>query len=357
METTETTVPVLSADEQQRNTENVLNSVKYSGFNASMNNSIREAIQNGVPDHAEKYRPDFAGNVEATLHFRRSDKGFYFFNKFDVEVSGSDGNTVKRSFYVNKADKLEVTAADGQKVDEYVNTNFSLKEAYNLLEGRAVLKDFTKKNKETGQLERYQAWVLVDFKNTDKQGNYKLLKRPVYNLEAKMRQFNIRDMDVELRRNQLMTSLERGNLQSVTVIVGSRTETYKFAANPDYNSVSIYDKDNIPVKHTRLKHHQQSQGAEPAVNAAQTQDMVNIGPVQADANVHDAPVNDVREGPVKVQPGDPAVGTVNKQDSPDPAQDLAGKSQAKTEKKQNAEGADGGDNVKRPRNRIPRNRR
>jgi phosphoglycerate-specific signal transduction histidine kinase len=76
----------------------------------------------------------------------------YFFNSYQVSLA-KDENSPKmnQSFYIEKSN------------------NITLKEAFNLMNGRAVNKDLT--NKE-GQL--YNAWVQLDFKNADAQGNYKL---------------------------------------------------------------------------------------------------------------------------------------------------------------------------------------
>ena len=63
---------------------------------------------------------------------------------------------IKQTFYVGKEE-----------------ANITLKEAYNLMSGRAVYKE--KLSNSEGQ--EYKAWLQLDFKVTDKNGNFKSYNR------------------------------------------------------------------------------------------------------------------------------------------------------------------------------------
>src|ERR1044071_10399868 len=102
----------------------------------------------------------------------------YFFNSYQLNLKQENTSDImKQTFYINKGN------------------NITLKEAYNLMNGRAINKDLT--NKE-GQV--YNAWVQMDFKETDKNGNYQLKhyhQNYGFDLEKELTKYSIKELENE----------------------------------------------------------------------------------------------------------------------------------------------------------------
>ena len=84
-----------------------------------------------------------ADKVSATLHFKKSaESDRFFFNNYNLELKKQNQqDAVKQTFYPDKG--------------------ITLKEGYNMLDGRAVHKTLN-----TKEDEKYSAWLQLDFKNT-----------------------------------------------------------------------------------------------------------------------------------------------------------------------------------------------
>src|SRR5688572_30968958 len=90
------------------------------------------------------------------------------------------------------------------------NSGVTAKEAYNLLNGRAVNKDLT--NQEG---EKYNAWLQVDWNQKDNHGNHKfkmIHEAYGYNLENALAKHPIQNLEGATYKDRLVKSLERGNL-------------------------------------------------------------------------------------------------------------------------------------------------
>ncbi|QEC58368.1 hypothetical protein [Flavisolibacter ginsenosidimutans] len=128
---------------------------------------------------------------------------------------------VKQTFFIGKAN------------------NITLKEAYNLMSGRAVNKDLL--NKE-GQA--YNAWVQMNFKETDKAGNY-LLKQYHQNygfdLTKELAKLPIKELSNEEQKSRLIESLQKGNRQVVTFVKDETEQKVFIEANPRFKSLNVYD--------------------------------------------------------------------------------------------------------------------
>ena len=89
---------------------------------------------------------------EAVLQFRKSDSSdMYFLNSYHASLERSNGEKVDQTFYLNKGKGI------------------TAKEAYNLLEGRAVFKELANK---AGY--PYKAWLRLDFESKDKNNNHEM---------------------------------------------------------------------------------------------------------------------------------------------------------------------------------------
>src|SRR4051812_12296131 len=149
----------------EKNYDYLKNQIKFSGFGEELDSQLKEQIGKQAPQFQLQHQTKFGqDDVNATLHFSRSkESDLYFFNKFDLEIKkpGQEAS-LKQSYYIGK------------------ENNLTLKERFNQLEGRAVFKEFNRleqvgtgtdaKWQATDQT--YKAWVELNFKNTDDQGNF-----------------------------------------------------------------------------------------------------------------------------------------------------------------------------------------
>ncbi len=119
---------------------------------------------------------------------------------------------------------------------------FSFKEAYNLLQGRCVLKRHVTR---TGR--EYLAWTQLDFEYIDSKGNYCWMEYPKrgFNVRVALRtalwaEFGRRRLDLT-RLDNLVKSLEQGNLEVIPVQYGTRTKFFSIEANPKDRRIKLTD--------------------------------------------------------------------------------------------------------------------
>ncbi|WP_185213112.1 hypothetical protein [Sphingobacterium mizutaii] len=123
------------------------------------------------------------------------------------------------------------------------SNRFTLKEAYNLLNGRSVHKELT-----NVQGERYRAWYQLDGKTLDIQGNHKLLQfheNYGYDIENQLGRFPIMELREEQSKKRLLESLGRGNRQLVTFELSSGPHKLYVEALPRFKAVCIYNEQGI----------------------------------------------------------------------------------------------------------------
>ena len=135
----------------------------------------------------------------------------------------------------------------------YINPeggNITMKEAYNLMCGRAVNKDLT-----SSKGEEYNAWVQLDFKETDKHGNYvtkQFHQNYGYDLNAVLAKHPIKDLASETGKTRLVESLQRGNRQSVTLdIKGSDVKVF-IEASPQFKSLNFFEGSGQRIRTDKL---------------------------------------------------------------------------------------------------------
>lgn len=226
----------------QKNFEYLRNQVKFTGFGEGLENELKEKMQKQTPKFMIYHQRSF-GKDEAvsTLHFRKSDQSdMYFFNKYDLTLKlENKPEIMTQIFYLNKTHSI------------------TLKEAYNLMNGRAVNKDLT--NKE-GQL--YNAWVQMDFKQADNNGNYKLKQfhqNYGYDLDNALAKHPIKELGNEQDKTRLVESLHKGNRQSVTFLANGNEQKHFIEANPQFKSINIYDTNMQRLASKQSKQEKQGQ--------------------------------------------------------------------------------------------------
>ena len=165
----------------------------------------------------------------------------YFFNRYDLLMKNpQQPDALKQTFYMNNKED-----------------NITLKEGYNMMNGRAVHKELT--NKEG---EKYKAWVQLDFKVTDKNGNFETKKfheNYGYDLMQSLVKHPIKELSNEADKMKLIDSLQRGNRQSVTLQHEGKEQKIFIEASPQFKSLNIYDS-NMKRVNAQTLYEKQSEG-------------------------------------------------------------------------------------------------
>ncbi len=232
----------------QKNFEYLRDQVKYTGFGDGLEKDLKQNIKEGKPEfklqHNVQYGKD---SVTATLNFSQSKQSdMYFFNSYHVSLQKDNkAEKMEQTFYINKAG------------------NITLKEAFNLMDGRSVNKDLA--NKE-GQI--YNAWIQIDFKQSDDNGNFKLKQYHQnygYDLEAVLSKHPIKELGNNDFKASLLDSLKKGNLQSATFQMNGTEQKQYIEANPQFKTINIYDASMQRVDNRHSVKEQKSEGESKSV--------------------------------------------------------------------------------------------
>lgn len=250
----------------QKNFEYLRDQVKFTGFGEGLENELKEKMQKQSPEFQITHNTKFGNDdLTASLHFKKSDQtDMYFFNRYQVSLMPEQSkDKMEQTFYINKEGSI------------------TLKEAYNLMNARSVNKDLT--NKE-GQV--YNAWMQMDFKQTDNNGNYKLKQfhqNYGYDLVSALEKHPIKELANEQDKTRLVESLQKGNRQSVTFMQNGNEQKHFIEANPQFKTINIYDSNMQRLNSKQGQNEKQGQGEH---NSAK-QTSKNESPKQGDADDSD----------------------------------------------------------------------
>jgi len=220
------------------NKENLIflhDALKYLGFGEStlLNQQLEENIGQGVREfelYTEAFFDDFT-KVEAKLFFHRSDKSDrYIFSKYEALLRYADhpdGNKAQ-TFFI------------------YKGTGVTFKEAFNLLEGRAVYRTLINADEQ-----KYKAWIQLDFSEKDLHDNYRTKQYSAhygYDLEKVLETYPIVELQQEDTRAVLIRSLQRGNLQIITLNKPKKMEKMFIEANPRSKTINLFSEASRATK-------------------------------------------------------------------------------------------------------------
>jgi hypothetical protein len=121
----------------------------------------------------------------------------------------------------------------------YINkgSGITAKEAYNLMEGRAVHKQL-----ENLEGEKYNAWITINKEEKNDNGNYKLRTFTDgwnYKPERAIDKLDIIGINEPGNREKLMKSLEKGNRHEVTAMKNGKEVKLFLEANPAEHRVNL----------------------------------------------------------------------------------------------------------------------
>ena len=234
----------------ENNLEYLQNTLKYLGFGDSLNADLRESISHApegfkiqsptkeMSDPANRYEAGFGDKMTYLLSFSKSkETDMYFFNSYEATLKKADKkDLISQTFYINKG--KGVTA----------------KESYNLLSGRAVNKDVVLKSGEKANL-----WLKLDFTEHTPEKGYKIDpygKNYGFSLKETVETFRILNMEKPGFKDQLLKSLERGNLHEVSFMKNGKETTGFVAANPHFKTLDFYGADLSQVYSKAVDRHE-----------------------------------------------------------------------------------------------------
>lgn len=100
----------------------------------------------------------------------------------------------------------------------------------------------------------YQAWVKLNFKNTQNNGNYEMKQYHTnygFDLEKTLHNYPIKELANPQYKASLIDSLQRGNLQKATFVAPDGKEEKLFISpNITFGSLNVYDqnKQRMPTE-------------------------------------------------------------------------------------------------------------
>jgi hypothetical protein len=234
--------------------------IKLMGFGEKQHEELAKNLNEGKDSFQMNINKEVNKKpFEATLQFRKPENSdMYFLNSYHATLEHRNGEKMEQTFYLNKG--KGVTA----------------KEAYNLLEGRAVHKELTNKAGEP-----YKAWIQLDFDNKDKHNNNEVKQfheNYGYDLKSAVGKYKVAELDGGEKETNLLQSLQKGNIQSVTIEKDGASQKMFIEANPQFKTVNLYDGQMKRVQRENLEPYQS-----PALNGKEIKAMKE-------------PVQEVKEG-------------------------------------------------------------
>lgn len=238
----------------QKNLEYLKDQLKYTGFGETFDTELKENMQKGDKDFRIIHTGIINNGVPnkdtlmVELNFKKSEQtDMYFFNSYHVNLKKEDSKeALAQTFYINK-DSASIT----------------MKEAYNLMEGRSVNKDL-----KTKEGESYNCWLKINFKESDN-GNFKLNQYHQnygYDLEASLSKHSIKELNTPKYKEDLLNSLKKGNLQSVTFVANGVESKMYVEANPQFKTVNVFDSNLQRINHREIKEQKQGESENKSVS-------------------------------------------------------------------------------------------
>ena len=197
--------------------------LKYMGFGENLKTDLEKNLNEGKADFQLHYQAEINKKpFEVTMNFRKSETtDMYFFNNYHASLEKGKDEKAEQTFYLNKGKGI------------------TGKEAFNLLDGRSVHKDLVTKE---GQ--PYKAWMQLDFENKGKNNNFEVKQfheKYGFDLKAAVEKFPITDLKEPDKEKALMQSLQKGNVQSVTIEKDGNSHKMFIEADPQFKKVNLYD--------------------------------------------------------------------------------------------------------------------
>jgi DNA-dependent RNA polymerase auxiliary subunit epsilon len=257
----------------EQNAEYLKERLFYLGFAEKLNAQLEKHMKEGtekfqIPFTAEFPKGDKKIVVEYSLDFSKSKKEDKFFiNKYQATLKDEDPSKEKtQTFYINKGNGV------------------AAKEAFNMLEGRAVYKKLFDKDGDP-----YHRWEQLNFNQKDTYGNHIVQtyhEKYGFNVEKALSRHPIKELGDPIRKGELIKSLEKGNRPQVTVRIDEKEHKMFLEASPSDRRVNVFDETGQKQfqgvrEHKPSKDHKQSSGQEQSNGKDKSQKKEN--PDESDA--------------------------------------------------------------------------
>ena len=218
----------------------------FLGFGDKLNAELEKKMKAGeekfkLPMVAEFTKGDKKDMVEYSVDFGKSKQtDIYFLNNYRATLAKPDSaEEPSQTFYINKGKGI------------------TAKEAYNLLDGRAVHKDLTNKEGEP-----YKAWLVLNTKK-EENGNHKLQQYHSawgYDVEKSLHKHPIKELGDTTGKADLVKSMEKGNLQQATSSREGKEEKMYIEANPKDKIINVYNENMQKQFQGVREHKRESEG-------------------------------------------------------------------------------------------------
>jgi hypothetical protein len=113
----------------------------------------------------------------------------------------------------------------------------------------------------------------MDFKEAaDSNGNFKLShyhQNYGYDLQASLEKHSIKELNTPKYKEDLLSSLKKGNLQSVTFVIGGVESKQYVEANPQFKTLNVYDVNFQRINHRESKEEKKSESENQSVSKEQ----------------------------------------------------------------------------------------
>jgi hypothetical protein len=214
------------------NEQNV-NYLKERIFFLGFGDNLNAELEKNIKAQREQFQLQVQGEftkaekkqlVDYTLDFTKSKQNDqYFLNSYKATLRNDDPEKERsQTFYINKGNGI------------------TAKEAFNLLDGRAVYKKLTNKEGEP-----YEAWLQLHA-SKEENGNHRLQQYHTawgYDLKRSLEKHPVKELGDNATTDQLMKSLQKGNLVQVNYKRSEQDEKMFIAANPKERNILVYDAD------------------------------------------------------------------------------------------------------------------
>lgn len=199
----------------------------YHGFNQEVRDKVKDELINN-----NKPVMEIEGFMRQTNYATKQDENV----QYKINVAVKDDKVYFNNYTATLADRE-------LKVHIGIGKNITAKEAFNLLQDRSVFRPEIQPK--VG--EKFSAWVKVDFTQKQDNGQPKMIffnHNYGYDLKAALSKFDIKEMKDQKTQDNLLNSLERGNIQGITLIGKEGKEEKVFIeAQPQYKNVNLYNHD------------------------------------------------------------------------------------------------------------------
>ncbi|WP_100630321.1 hypothetical protein [Algoriphagus formosus] len=218
----------------KENYEFLTEKLKYSGFEDQLNAALKKEIQSGKEEFSLPYQVNLEGKqMDMDLSFKKSQiSDRYFFNKFEAKLQNPE------------------TGQEPKTHTFYQNQGITVKEAFNLLEGRAVEKSLLGADKEP-----FKAWLQLDLSKKDEKNNFPINQfheKYGYDLKEALQKFPIKELQDETKMDWMLKSLKKGNTYPVVMERKGMEEIMFVEANPKFKSINVYDVNMNSVKNSEI---------------------------------------------------------------------------------------------------------